>query len=80
MEIETMARSMNIMRLVGLTGLFALSTLAACTYENRDYDGSYDYGDYGASAYRDDNGYGYRPDDGSSIDYHRRYDARASRR
>jgi hypothetical protein len=80
MEIETMARSMSIMCLVSLTGLFALSTLAGCTYENRGYDGSYAYGNYGASAYRDDYGHGYRPDDGSSIEDHRGYGAGASRR
>ena len=66
MEIETMARSVSVMRLVGLTGLFALSALAACTYEIRGYDGSDDHS--GASAYRDDYEYGYRPDNGSSID------------
>jgi hypothetical protein len=61
-----MARSVSVMRLVGLTGLFALSALAACTYEIRDYDGSDEHS--GASAYRDDYEYGYRPDDRSSID------------
>ena len=61
-----MARSISVMRPISLTGLFALLALAACTHEDRGYDG-HDYygdgGDYGASAYRDDYEYGYRPDD-----------------
>jgi hypothetical protein len=52
--------------------LFALFALAACTYEDSGY-GRYDFGDgerYGASGYRDDYGYGYRPDEDRD---HRRY-------
>jgi hypothetical protein len=66
-----MTRSMSVMRPISLTGLFALLALAACTYEDRGYD----YGDgeyYGASGYRDNYGYGYRPDE-DRYRYQRRF-------
>ena len=65
-----MARSMSVMRPISLTGLFALLALAACTHEDRGYDGEY----YGASGYRDNYGYGYRPDEDRNR-YQRRYGA-----
>ena len=52
------------MRPISLTGMFALLALAACTYKDRGHDYYGDGGDYGASAYRNDYEYGYRPDEG----------------